>query len=322
MKYNRLLLFELIASKLHTDSYDKYYKELNTIIDRFTVNALLAENKSDLVSLRNFLDEQLQPIYNDLMHGVIDEAKYISIVETAMMYSIYRPDKAVDKYMANFNKNTELFGYKISDSFKKNKEGLTRLLVAKVSNGMEMGMTAREIKREIKVSKDRQLDHISNSVIRSIIGEARTRQSEAVYQTVEDDIISNGGYYEFVSVMDNRTSFLCRPLDGARFHKKLAEIPRDKRPKLHMNCRSRLVLRVKAKTRKRAGKQYQDNGDEFGTQFTDLTYEGWLKIQPKATQNKVLGTKLADMWRNGTSWGKIHDASKGRRFNIDTLKEI
>lgn len=90
----------------------------------------------------------------------------------------------------------------------------------------------------------------------------------------------------FEAVLDARTSDICRALDGEEYDVNDPNIPR---PPLHPNCRSALVPSL-------------DTGVE-GVRDADadkrrVSYEQWLRAQPKAVQDATLGARRAELWRS------------------------
>jgi SPP1 gp7 family putative phage head morphogenesis protein len=122
--------------------------------------------------------------------------------------------------------------------------------------------------------------------------------------------------YEWVSVLDSRTSAQCRSLDGRRF-----TVGKGPLPPIHPNCRSSVVpvlpngfdLITAAATRNAEG----------GAVDADLTYYDWLKTQPTAFVEDVLGKDRAKLLlEGGISAEKFSALQLNRNFQPLTLEEM
>ena len=61
--------------------------------------------------------------------------------------------------------------------------------------------------------------------------------------------------------------------------------------------------------------------DRIGTVPADITYDGWLRTQPIAFQNEVLGRSKATLFRKGLPIDRFVDRT-GRELTIQQLKEL
>lgn len=122
--------------------------------------------------------------------------------------------------------------------------------------------------------------------------------------------------YEWVSVLDSRTSTQCRSLDGRRF-----QVGKGPLPPIHPNCRSSVVPVLpdsfdpitSAATRNAEG----------GAVDADLTYYDWLKTQPTVFVEDVLGKDRAKLLlEGGLSAEKFAALQLNRNFQPLTLEEM
>lgn len=134
--------------------------------------------------------------------------------------------------------------------------------------------------------------HHAESVVRTAVNHVTTRAREAVYQ--ENRAVKG---VQWVSTLDSRTSVTCMSLDGRVF-----AAGRGPRPPAHIRCRSTTVPVLKswrelgiklpeAPTGTRASLDGQVAGD--------IAYPDWLRRQPAAFQDDVLGPKRAKLFRSG-----------------------
>lgn len=125
------------------------------------------------------------------------------------------------------------------------------------------------------------------------------RQTMAMVRTAVNHTIStaddyvyrraNVKKYQFVSILDSRTTLICAAQDGKVFE--IGE-PDAKRPPLHVNCRSFTV-------------PVSDDSD-----VVDESYEEWLSRQPESTQIKVLGKARHKLWKKGEPLGTFVDSNE------------
>lgn len=117
-----------------------------------------------------------------------------------------------------------------------------------------------------------------DTIIQAGMAAARTR----VMQRLADYILG----YAWVSVLDARTSAICRSLSGRTFRYGEGPVP-----PMHIRCRSHIEPLFSPMAAVRAG---------MGQVFTaGETYYSWLKRQDPALQNSVLGSSRAAIFRKG-----------------------
>jgi len=146
----------------------------------------------------------------------------------------------------------------------------------------------------------------AEALTRTAVNEVATKAKLATFEA-NDDITQA---YELVVTFDSRTSDICIALDGKTYR---YDDPARRMPPFHFNCRTTIapVLDWSA-----AGLEPPDEGtkwtrayDEEGKPLKGVAgrkymkssarYEDWLKSQPVAVQNEVLGKGRAQLWRDG-----------------------
>jgi SPP1 gp7 family putative phage head morphogenesis protein len=121
--------------------------------------------------------------------------------------------------------------------------------------------------------------------------------SHAVYEQ-NDDLMSR---YEWRSILDSRTTPICQARDG-----EIYELGKgNPRPPAHINCRSTTTPIL----------------DDFPPPER-VTYEQWLRKQPKKIQNEILGKKRAEAWRSGKYTVKNFVDRKGKRIPNSELSGV
>jgi len=184
----------------------------------------------------------------------------------------------------------------------------------------------------------------TDDIVRSVVGTRRMdyadgilattrRNAEALVRTTVNHV-SNGSrelFYEenkdfFVALrweatLDGRTSAICRGRDGAMTPVGDSQLPAgarqldppSARPPAHINCRSTMVGVLDDEAEIFEG---LDRQSEVGPVPQDVTYNEWLRRQPTAFQDEVLGRTKAKLFRDG---GLTLDKFTDRRGNELTL---
>ncbi len=120
--------------------------------------------------------------------------------------------------------------------------------------------------------------------------------SEARFKTYEDndDVVIG---YQWVSTLDSRTSDICRSRDGMKFYWDDKTKPK---PPAHYRCRSttRPLLSPEFDFLQEGATRASSGASGGKPVAADTTYYGWLKNQPAAFQNEVLGETKGAIFRN------------------------
>lgn len=213
--------------------------------------------------------------------------------------------------------------------------------------GVVEGQKADEIVRRIRGTRGAGFEDGAlaaskrdmTAVVRTAVSGITTAAREAVWEA-NSDILSG---LRWTSVLDGRTSAICRARDG-----KIFPVGSGPRPPAHVNCRSVMVpvldgaeivgsrpTVVDTRTRqgrevdfrkeaKRTGKSVQSLRDAWakenvGSTPTETTYTAFLKRQSAAFQDDVLGKAKGRLFRQG---GLDLDAFVDRAGNELTLTQL
>ena len=128
-----------------------------------------------------------------------------------------------------------------------------------------------------------------------------------------DDILAG---YQWSATLDQRTSATCRALDGRVF-----QFGKGPMPPAHVNCRSSTtpVLRDEWKALTKGAKRSSMDGPVDAT----TSYYDWLKRQPAAFQDEVIGPARAKLLRDGgLSAHRFAALQLDRRWQPLTLEEM
>lgn len=190
--------------------------------------------------------------------------------------------------------------------------------------GAAQGQTTQQVIRRIRGTRarkyqdgliaitKREVDMMTRTALQHMANSAKTTTWDA-----NKDIIEA---MEWLSVLDGRTSLLCRSLSGREF-----PIGKGPQPPAHMNCRSTLipVLRKGLSLLGKSGKQFSRGEDGVKRVNADLTYHEWLKTQSAEFQDSVLGETRGKLLRNGGLTAKrFSELQLDKKFQPRTLDEI
>ena len=171
------------------------------------------------------------------------------------------------------------------------------------------GTAAMGYKDGILAKSRRDIEAVTRTALNHTANTAR----EYVYEA-NDDLIKG---VRWNSTLDGRTSLICMGRDG-----KVYAPGKGPRPPAHFNCRSSTSPVLKS------WRELGFDADELpaGTRASmngqvpaDQTYDGFLRKQPKAFQDEVLGKTKADLFRSGVKVDRFTDAS-GVEYTLDQLK--
>jgi len=122
--------------------------------------------------------------------------------------------------------------------------------------------------------------------------------------------------YEWVSVLDGRTSTQCRALDQRRF-----KVGAGPLPPLHPNCRSAVTPVLPDKFKPLTEAATRNSSD--GAVDAEQTYYGWLKTQRTEFVEDVLGRDRAKLLlEGGLSADEFARLQLNRNFQPMTLEEM
>jgi SPP1 gp7 family putative phage head morphogenesis protein len=130
--------------------------------------------------------------------------------------------------------------------------------------------------------------------------------------------------YEWVSVLDSRTSLICASRDGTVYPFTNDPVLSPK-PPAHFSCRSTITPKLKPQFESRQNKQPRRTaeGAKGKTKVNAQTnYQSWLTRQPAAFQDEVLGKTRGLLFRRGKlPISKFVDES-GKTLTLNELRKV
>ncbi len=270
--------------------------------------------------MEKVLQQAYEKGYLSTMKGLENTGSFFGINESVMKATV----------------NTQwINGENYSDRIWKNKNALINSLNTDLRNGVIRGDTYDDIVRQIRQRND---VNISNAK-RLVATESAFVMNQANMQAFMSAGIKR---YEWCSVMDSRTSQVCKDLDGEVFEFDKAQVGANY-PPMHSWCRS-TVVPVENNSAKAQASELIDEAKEHESQVTsDLSsianeigtkLEGLdfrmkslssltrkISNEPEAKMRDVLRyTNVSDSENTVKDFNRCVDKFEGRGYNISAVK--
>jgi len=298
-----------VNKKILPDLVAKFEKRLLEISGRrdFAYNPATLKRMQDAVTeFYLFLKQGMKQVKGDFKGSLQEIAKHESAFQSGLLQKSVEPFgvsttfpsvRLLDK-IAN---NTMVLGER-TDKWFDSMAVKTRDAVSREINiGLSSGEGIDKIVRRITgTAANKYTDGILEATRRSIQTNVRTAINSVTTNAREEmykentDVISG---VQYVATLDNRTTDICASLDGQVFP--VGEGPR---PPQHYGCRSQTIpvtrswksLGINLKEAPPGTRQSMN-----GQVPAKLTYPKWLRGQPNAVQDEVLGKGKAALFRSG-----------------------
>jgi SPP1 gp7 family putative phage head morphogenesis protein len=202
-------------------------------------------------------------------------------------------------------------GLTISDAIEVFDKNKAAEMVQVVRDGFVTGSTSEQLITEIVKTTEIQRRH-AEALVRTSTNHMAA-QARKLTEEANSDIVDG---FIVVATLDSRTTLICAGLDGKRF-------PHDAdRPPFHWNCRSTTIPYIKPEFRipDVDGDRPSIGGKGAEQVSGDTKYGGWLRRQPAAFQDDVLGKTRGALFRRGGI--KIEQFTDRNRatYTLDDLK--
>jgi len=156
-----------------------------------------------------------------------------------------------------------------------------------------------------------QLRNFGHEVVGSVIQFAANRTNMGFMDKFQDYVTG----YMWVSILDGKTSGICRSLDGQVF-----DFGAGPMPPAHPNCRSHITAVFRSGVKFLEGLTRKATS---GSIDAGVTYYSWLKKQPAAFQDSALGKTRGKLFRNGgVSAEEFARLNVGRNYEQLTLEQL
>lgn len=208
-------------------------------------------------------------------------------------------------------------GYTIRDALSEFGARKQEKIIRQVRDGVVLGYTNDQIAANIE-SLAPTLKRQAGTLTRTIANRVSVKAREITMR--ENDDILDG--YKWLSTLDSHTSLVCQARDGQVYE----DNDKNPKPPAHFNCRSTITYIVKPEYDLGAGLSTKrpaigPNG-EVTQVDSKTTYSQWLKRQPEAFQDEILGRSKADLFRRGkVPLDKFVDEN-GRELTLAELRDL
>lgn len=228
----------------------------------------------------------------------------------------------------------------VQQGFAQTQQRLKQVFEQEIRAAVLNGQTNADLQRSL-LGEGSEIGKLQ-APIRQLETLARTGAMSTANAVQHDQIVQNTAieYVRYLATLDGRTSPICRSLDGEIFKKE--EAPR---PPLHFRCRSTTVAHIPGRQRGSRSMTMAVKDEEgktifvgafdqkYSDQFTDAqktlitankegkppTYDAWLKAQPAAGQDAILGQKNGRTYRKTGSLTRTE--SKATRKQVKALPQ-
>lgn len=297
----RMSLREYVALS-HTDS--KILKELNTLAMRSRITRLEKLYSETLMHLQN-LGENYDAAVKDFLTAAYKERYFHGIYDLAKVGKLEIPLTKVQPAKLEQVLNSKWLGGNYSSRIWKNTEKLSATLKTTITQGLHRGLSVQKLSRELS----QKMDVSYRNAERLVRTELNFIQNYSAKESLEAAGLEE---YEFIAVLDHRTTPRCQALDGT--HHLLEEYsPGTNAPPMHPRCRSTISAIVEGgkRTAKVAGKNVKVPAD--------WNYEKWLGSlkSPKISGTKTVITPLQEKIKAAED--KAFAAKTGADFGFKKL---
>lgn len=216
-------------------------------------------------------------------------------------------------------------------------------LESAVNLGVIEGDTIQQMTRRFRAAEG-STRRAAEALVRTHVNHVANQARDQLYKA-NDDLVKG---VRWTATLDSRTSAICRARDGEVF-----EVDKGPRPPAHPNCRSIMTpvlksweelakpgalkpgrgadnidrlfqknLRKQGFTKSQIKKVKRGSRASMNGQVPgDLTYQDWLKRQPKEFQNDVLGPTKGKLFRGGgLSLDRFVDEPTGQGLTLKQIK--
>lgn len=221
--------------------------------------------------LLSLYDDQQKNIY-DYLRSEYDDSYYRQVFNSQQMqgfgYDFIRPNEAaIDRAILNQyqRQNFSKTLYSHCDHFSKD---LRENLVTGMIRGESLDKMASRIKKRMGVAYS-----AAKTLVRTETAYVYEQATKEAYEQCDIE------WYEYLATLDNKTSEMCRELDGKHFRVKDA-MPGRNYPPMHPNCRSTTVCWFPDEEgkKKQTTRLAKDRDGKYYEVPADMTYKQWQEI--------------------------------------------
>lgn len=284
------------------EQHKKLEDQLKAFAKRGRISYLeLKEVEIDRKLLRLY-DDQQKNIY-DYLRSEYDDGYYRQVFNSQQMqgygYDFIHPNEAaIDRAILNRyqRQNYSKTLYSHCDHFSKD---LRENLVTGMIRGESLDTMAGRIKKRMGVAYS-----AAKTLVRTETAYVYEQATKEAYEQCDIE------WYEYLATLDNKTSEVCRNLDGKHFRVKDA-MPGRNYPPMHPNCRSTTVCWFPDEEgkKKQTTRLAKDGDGKYYEVPADMTYKQWQEKygQGKSEKAFMMGNKTAAVVLNDVQFADTHE---------------
>lgn len=259
-------------------------KELNTLAMRSRISRFEALHARTMIEIAE-LCERLEKFEDALQYRAYVQNYYGNLYDIHKEYGLSTPPVAVDKNQAEKVLRTAWSGANYSQRIWKNGRKLERAIKSTMLEAIHRGTSIQKLSKDLS----QRMEVSYNNAERLIRTELNYIQTKAAADSIG---AAEMLFYQFIAVMDNRTTPMCQSLDGEIFP--LAELNQgENAPPMHVRCRSTICASIDDGKQGRRPTGQRAARDEEGKRIkvpADMKYPDWKAIY-------IDKTKTLEEWR-------------------------
>ena len=309
--YDRILqestLFELFESEAYSDTEKSLRIALVSINDQLMKVDGKTWTAKRLKDVQSSVNDEITKAYGGLFSTLNDETKDIGKLVASNMNT-----KVPISTINEINTPKRLVqGYEAKNLFKVTQDNHARQLNVLIGSGVSQGKSVASMVRDIATKNSKLTKgQLKNAVFTSVT-EARAAARHESFKKLEKSGVIDG--YEYVAVLDSRTTEYCRDHDNLKYWKSIEDI--QNKINVHWHCRSVFVPITKSTN-------VESRASQFGP-VPNESYGEWFSKQSPDFQKATLGKKY-DSYKGGSySVGGISDiAATGVALSLAEISTL
>lgn len=259
-------------------------KELNTLAMRSRISRFEALHARTLMEIAD-LCEKLEKFEDALQYRAYIANYYGNLYDIHKGYGLSTPPVAVDKKKAENVIRTPWNGANYSTRIWNNGSALEKAIEATMLTAIHRGSSIQKLSQDLS----KRMNVAYNNAERLVRTELNYVQTKAAADSIQ---AAEMGYYQFIAVMDNRTTPICQSLDGEIFP--IVELSQgENAPPMHVRCRSTICASIDDGKQGRKPTGQRTARDEEGKRIkipADMRYADWKAVY-------IDKTKTLEDWR-------------------------
>ena len=291
-------------------------RELNTLAMRPRINRLeklYAETIQELDRLGRKVDDDIRNFLSENYTGTYVRNIFDLVKVGGLQVAISKLDSiGVEKVIAS-----RWSGKNFSDRIWNNKRLLSRALKSTIASGVQRGLSIPQLSKMI----DDKMKAGYNNAVRLVRTEMNFVNNQAHADSMKDAGVEA---YEFIAVMDNRTSTACKTRDGETYLLEEKSVGFNY-PPLHPRCRSTVcpfiegVSRKGTRTAKVGGKNIDIPEKMKYADYEKVYVKKEMTLDEWKTKNEVKSVKPV---KKSESVKKNKPVKRDFKAKIDDIKKI